>query len=133
MSNYDDIISLPHPTSQKHKRMSLRDRAAQFAPFSALTGYDDAVEETARVTDSQTSVSDDVILLLDSKLRHLAEHEKEHPTICVTFFLHDERKSGGEYVTKNGNLKRIDDYEKVLVLSDRTRIEFGNIINIELE
>ena len=133
MNNYDDIINLPHPTSQKHKRMSLRDRAAQFAPFAALTGYDDAVEETARFTSEQTSVSDDVILLLDSKLRHLAAHESQHPAICITYFKHDEKKSGGEYVTKKGNLKKIDDFEKVLVLSDKTRIAFGDIVSIEVE
>ena len=130
---YDDIINLPHHVSQKHKQMPLSDRAAQFAPFAALTGYGDAVEETARVTDVQTDISDDEIMLLDAKLRSLAEQENQHPEICVTYFKHDEKKSGGEYITVRGSLKKIDDFEKVLVLSDKTRIEFGDIVNIEYE
>ena len=109
---YDDIINLSHPTSKKHPRMPIRDRAAQFAPFAALVGYDDAVEETARVTDEMVEQSDEMKAVIDEKLRYLSERIGEMPTILVTYFLPDSKKSGGEYKIFEGRLKHLDDYNK---------------------
>ena len=131
MKDYSDIIDLPHPTSQKHKRMSLHDRAAQFAPFAALTGYDDAVEETARVTDEQSFISNDEIEALDASLRRLSEIQRQNPLICITYFEHDTKKSGGKYITCRANLKKIDDIEKCVTLTDGRIIPFSDIVGIE--
>lgn len=105
---YDDIISLPHPTSSRHPRMPISDRAAQFSPFAALAGHSAALAETARLTDRQIELSDDDKAVLDQKQRILLEHIKECPEITVTWFRPDEKKDGGQYITTTGRLRRID-------------------------
>ena len=94
---YDDIANLPHPTSKKHPRMSMEERAAQFSPFAALTGFGAVLQETGRLTGSRRGLTDSDIRQLEEQLTWLAEHEGEHPKITVTYFLPDERKEGGEY------------------------------------
>ena len=114
--SYDDIIHLSRPISKKHPQMPIRDRAAQFAPFAALTGHKEAISETERLTDAKR------ILL----------HIKEQPKIRVTYFKADERKEGGAYLTLIMNLKRIDDYNRRLIFSDHSWIPLDDIYEIEL-
>ena len=130
---YDDIINLGHPTSKKHPRMPIRDRAAQFAPFAALVGYDDAVEETARVTDDMIEQSDEMKAIIDQKLRYLSEHIGEMPTVLVTYFLPDEKKSGGEYKIFEGRLKRLDDYDAVMIFECGKKIPYDKIYSVEIK
>ena len=118
---YDDIINLPHPTSVKHPRMPLSDRAAQFAPFAALSGHSTALAETARLTDQ------------DLKQQLLLERIKEQPEIMVTWFQPDEKKDGGRYIVSTGRLKRIHEAEQVLILTDGLKIPIGDIIELESE
>lgn len=126
---YDDIINLPHPTSQKHPRMSLYDRAAQFSPFAALTGHDAAIKETARFTEEQMEQSEDLISRLNEKLQIISDNPGTE--ITVTCFVPDERKTGGAYVSHTGIVKKIDDYEHTLVMEDRTIIPISQISEIE--
>lgn len=130
-SKYDDIINLPHHISQRHPQMSQRDRAAQFAPFAALTGHDAAIEETARLTDSMVELGEDVRIELDRKQHMLLSILHEHPEITVTYFQADERKSGGAYVTVSGNLKDISEGTRCIVLAGGKHIHFDSIIDIE--
>ena len=128
---YDDIINLPHHTSPRHPRMSMRDRAAQFAPFSALTGYGDAIDETARLTDGRIELSEDAKALLDMKQRILAEQIHTHPQISVTYFVPDSRKTGGTYKTVLGRLKRIDEVEKMLIFTDGQIVPVDDVLSID--
>ena len=104
---YDDIISLPHPTSAKHPRMPLSDRAAQFSPFAALSGHGAAIAETARLTDRRIELDEDTRAMLDLKQQILADRIAERPEISVVWFRPDEKKDGGQYVTTVGQLKRL--------------------------
>ena len=131
MKDYSDIIGLPHHTSAKHPRMPRADRAAQFAPFSALTGYGDVIDETARLTDSRLTLSEESKTLLDLKQRLLSELADSHPEIVVTYFEDDKRKSGGAYRTHAGSLKRVDEAESFLLFCDGTRIPFARIYGID--
>lgn len=128
---YDDIINLHHPTSVNHPRMSLYDRAAQFSPFAALTGHDAAIKETARLTEQKIEQSEDMISLLNEKLQMVADNLGTEVTI--TYFVPDERKSGGAYVSHTGTVRRIDDYEHTLVMTDKTVIPIEQISEIESE
>ena len=127
---YDDIINLPHHVSKSRKQMSLHDRAAQFSPFAALTGYGDAVHETARLTDEYIELDDGQKDILNAQLKKLYEHIAEHPDIKLTYFLPDSKKSGGAYTTISGNVKKIDTYKRTLVFQDKTEIPFDNIYKI---
>lgn len=131
MGKYDDIINLPHHVSTTHHRMSMLERAAQFQPFRALTGYEDAVQETARLTDAQVELTEDEKSLLDRKLQELADRIDTHPQVTLTWFQPDKRKAGGAYISATGQLKKIDDYEGVLVLIVDTRIPIENIVDIQ--
>ncbi len=128
---YDDIINLPHPTSTKHPRMSLYNRAAQFSPFAALTGHEAAIAETARLTERKIEQSEDVINRLNEKLQIIADNFDTEVTI--TYFVPDERKSGGAYVSHTGTVKRIDDYERTVVMTDKTVIPIEQISEIDSE
>ena len=105
---YDDIINLPHHVSKTRPQMSMVDRAAQFSPFAALTGYDAAIKETGRLTDEKVNLSEEEKEALDRKQQILMEWLGDHPALTITFFVPDEKKSGGAYMTKSGNLKKID-------------------------
>ncbi len=128
---YDGIINLPHHRSETHPHMSAHNRAAQFSPFAALVGYDDAVEETARLTGSKISLSDDELGELNRKISALAEKISERPEVTVTYFKPDELKEGGEYVTATKILKKIDEFERCLVFADRSKVLFDNIFSID--
>ena len=131
MGRYDDIIDLPHHVSTTHHRMSMLERAAQFQPFRALTGYEDAVRETARLTDDQVELTEDEKALLDGKLQRLADNLASHPLVTVTYFQPDKKKAGGAYVTATGELKKIDDFTSTLLLTGGERIPIENIVDIQ--
>lgn len=128
---YDDIIMLPHHVSVNRPHMSLHDRAAQFSPFAALTGYGDAVKETARLTDSRVELDENSKAFLDERLRLLQEQINNHPRITVTYFQPDQKKTGGAYVEAAGDIKKIEIYERVIVLCDGKRIPIDEVIRIE--
>jgi len=137
---YDDIISLPHPTSAKHPRMPLSDRAAQFAPFAAqfapfaaLSDHSAALAETARLTDQRMELDKDARAALDLKQQLLLERIKERPEITVTWFQPDAKKDGGRYIVSTGRLKRIHEADQVLILADGLRIPIGDIVELESE
>ena len=133
IEKYGDIINLGHPTSKKHPRMPVRDRAAQFAPFAALVGYDDAVEETARVTDDMIEQSDEMMAVIDEKLRYLSERIGEMPTVLVTYFLPDAKKSGGEYKIFEGRIKRLDDHDAMMIFECGKKIPYDKIYSVEIK
>ncbi len=128
---YDDIIHLPHHVSATHPHMTIIDRAAQFSPFAALTGYDAAIKETARLTDWRIELDESMQDALNDKLQIIADRLKEHPEIAVSYFQPDAKKSGGAYVTAAGPVKKIDDYERVVVMTDGTAIPIDEIISID--
>ena len=130
---YDDIINLPHYVSPTWPRMSMIDRAAQFSPFAALTGYDAAIKETGRLTDQRIELSEDSRAALDRKQQLLVECLADHPEVSVTYFIPDERKSGGAYVTVTGIVKKVDDYQRLLLLTDGTKIPLDDILDLESE
>ena len=130
MSEYDDIIDLPRPKSA-HEPMPMSDRAAQFSPFAALTGYEDAIDETARLTDARVELGESAVEELERALAGIAARISERPDVTVTYFVPDGRKSGGAYVTRAGALKRIDEAEREIVFADGTRIAVWDIVSIE--
>ena len=131
MSYYDDIINLPHHQSKNHPHMSLYDRAAQFAPFAALTGYDDAVKEARRLTDSKPELDENQLEELDQKLADLMTCIEEHPEVTITYFEPDDKKEGGAYVTCVGKIKKIDGYKRRLIFEDSKDINIDNIKEME--
>ncbi len=128
---YDDIIHLPHPVSDKRPGMPMIDRAAQFSPFSALTGYEDVIEETGRLTDHALELTDSRKDQLNEQLRILEENSRIHPAVTVVYFEPDQRKNGGSYVTATGHVKRVDSYEQVLRLSDGREIPLEAIRSLK--
>ena len=130
---YEDILNLPHHVSKTRPQMSMLDRAAQGSPFAALTGYDDAIKETGRLTDEKIEMDEDRKAALDMKQAYLIEMIDEQPEISITYFLPDAKKSGGAYVTVTGNLKRFDEYERLLILTDSRKIPMDDIANIECD
>lgn len=133
LHKYDAIINLPHPTSKKHPRMSMLNRAAQFSPFAALTGYDAAVKETARLTEQRVELDEYSKAALDERLRIIQEHLSETPQVTITFFQPDSRKAGGAYLSVTGCIKKIDTYEKCVVMMDKQKIPIEEIFEIETE
>ena len=131
MDGYEDILNLPHHVSKTRPQMSMLDRVAQFSPFAALTGYDDAIKETGRLTDEKIEMDEDRKAALDMKQAYLIEMIDEQPEISITYFLPDAKKSGGAYVTVTGNLKRFDEYERLLILTDGKKIPMDDIADIE--
>lgn len=132
MSNpYEDIMHLSRPVSTRHLPMSMHDRAAQFSPFAALTGYDAAIEETARLTDRQTELAESSKEALDKKIRVIQDVIDTMPEVTVTFFEPDLRKAGGAYRTISGRVKKIDEYNKALIFQDDSVIHFWQLHQIE--
>lgn len=129
-NKYDDIINMPHHQSATHPQMSMMDRAAQFSPFAALTGHEDAIKETARLVEERMELDEDTLRKLDEQLQLIRAKIEEHPTVVITYFLSDERKEGGAYVTVSGAVKKIDEYEQIIILQDGTRIPLGDIVGI---
>lgn len=131
-SSYNDIIDHPHHVSTRHPRMSITDRAAQFSPFAALTGYGDVIKETARLTDRKPELSESEKAELDYKLKMACNYPGEKPTVTITYFAPDPKKDGGSYHTVSGQIKKIDDYKKQVVLLDNSRIDIDCILEIQL-
>lgn len=130
-NDYEDIINLPHYQSTKRVHMSNYDRAAQFSPFAALTGYDDAVKETARLTDSKIELDEYELQALNEKLNIIQDRLRDEPELSIIYFVADKKKSGGSYTTVSGTVKRVDDYEQVLLMNDGNKIPIADILNIE--
>ena len=128
---YDDIINLPHHVSTTHPQMSRQDRAAQFSPFAALTGYDAAVKETARLTDRRMELDEYEKTALDEKLKEALKYPEEE--ITITYFRPDERKAGGSYLTVRSKVRKIKESERLIVLEDGTKIPLDDISEIEVE
>ena len=124
---YDDIIDLPHHEPTTRPRMAIESRAAQFSPFAALTGYDDATREEARFVDMKQELSEDMKDMIDAKLAVIEQHIKEQPEISVTYFQPDEKKTGGRYTTVSGNVKKLDGVEHVIIMADGTKIPIGDV------
>ena len=131
MSNYDDIINLPHHVSSKRKQMSIEARSAQFAPFAALTGYDEKVKETSRLTEKKHILDEDQKEILNNKLMYILENIETKPEITFTYFLKDSKKAGGKYEEKTGVVRKINMVEQYIQFTDRTKIKINNIIGIE--
>ena len=130
---YDDIINLPHHVSKAHPQMSMFNRAAQFSPFAALTGFDGAIKETARLTNERIELDETTKTVLDEKLRIVQEQLGSQPEIEITFFQPDEMKTGGAYISVIGVVKKIDGYEQTVVMREETRIPIEDIIGIKGE
>lgn len=130
-NKYDDIIHLPHPTSKKHPRMSIEQRAAQFAPFAALRGYSDAINESNRMTENRCELTEEEQAILNMRFRYLKEREEQRPYIRVVYFVPDLTKKGGCYRTSEGYCRRVDEYHQSIILTDGLKISFGDIIGLE--
>lgn len=137
--SYDDIIHLPHHVSKTHPQMSMLNRAAQFSPFAALTGYEGQIGEAARLTDERMELSENEKEQLDEKLRFLFDCLDDRPTVRITYFVPDRRKTGGSYITAAGIVKKIDVSGQRIVLyaengiSDGTSISIGDIAELDCE
>ena len=131
MENYEDIINLPHHISATRPQMPMSDRAAQFSPFAALTGYDAAIKETGRLTDTKIELDDEGLNDLNAKFLFLVEHLKDEPEVSITYFKADERKAGGAYLEATGIVKKLDDFERMITMQDGEKISMDNILSIE--
>lgn len=130
---YEDIINLPHHVSKTRPQMPELERAAQFSPFAALTGYDAAIQETGRLTDERIDFGEETKAMLDMKQQYLSDIIADQPEITVTYFVPDEKKAGGAYITVTGNLKRIEEYERMMILTNGKKIPMDEIADIEAD
>ena len=133
MKNYDDIINMPHHTSTKYPRMSVEARAAQFAAFAALTGFEDAIKETSRLTSAKIEQDEYVLADLNKRLNIIKENMDKSLVVEITYFKGDEKKEGGSYVSCVGEIKKIDEYNNVIIMRDKTTIPMCDVSNIEGE
>lgn len=131
MGKYDSIIHNPHHVSKNRPQMALSDRAAQFAPFAALTGYDDMVKETARLVDEKRDMSEEQLMDLDFKTKYITEHIKDEPIVTITYFVPDSKKAGGKYITKEGKIKKFEKYNRFFVFTDGTIVPLADVWSIE--
>mgnify|MGYP000245340511 FL=1 len=130
---YDEIMGLPHHVSKTRPQMPMSDRASQFAPFAALTGYDAAIKETGRLTDERIELDVEALSALDMKYQLLMEALDEAPEVTITYFQPDERKAGGKYVSAVGAVKKIDDFERRITMQDGAKIPMDDVLSIEGE
>ncbi len=130
---YDDILELPHHVSKTRPQMPMSDRAAQFAPFAALTGYEAAIRETGRRTEVKIDLGEDALAALNQRYLHLVEVLPQRPHISITYFCPDERKSGGAYITIIGIVAKADTAKRRLTLEDGTEIPLDDILSLEGE
>lgn len=130
--NYEDMLPMQHPTSKRHPAMSMYDRAAQFSPFAALTGHEDAIKETGRLTDEKMVLTEQKKEELDRVLQILMEHISKRPSVRITFFKADEKKSGGKYLTITEKLVKINDRERCFVFDTGLQIELDDIYEISI-
>lgn len=133
MSEYDDIINMQHHVSLKHKHMPIADRAAQFAPFAALVGYDEAVRETARLTEEKIEQSEETLEELNLKLHRIIESIDTKPEVLITYFEKDERKQGGAYVTICARAVKVDEFKRTLLLDNKTELSLEAISAIDIK
>ena len=131
ISKYEDIINMPHHVSKKHPHMSILDRAAQFAPYAALTGHKDLIDETARLTDRKIDLNEEEKKILNYKLKIILDQIDLKPMVKITYFMKDNRKDGGCYLSITGIVKRIDDFKKVIILDDNSKISIDDVLDIE--
>jgi len=130
---YEDIVDLPHHVSKKHPQPTMADRAARFAPFAAITGYEEMVLEEARVTDDRIEMDESSKAALNEKLNMILEFIDEQSEVSITYFEPDKRKAGGAYVTVTGTVKRIDEYEHLVIMTDGKKINIDDIYNLQGE
>lgn len=130
MNKYEDIINLEHHIPERHPQMTIEARAAQFAPFAALTGYDTAIKETARLTDEKIEIDEGLKAILNNKLQIILQNIKDNPEVTFTYFVQDNKKQGGKYITTKCNVKKIDITNGYIILNDKTKILINDIINI---
>lgn len=126
-NKYQDIINLPHYEPKKHPRMSIESRSAQFAPFSALTGYDDVVKETGRLTQRKLELSEEQKINISLKLQEALDNKKE---VLIKYFIKDIKKQGGKYSEKTGIIKKYDQIKQMIIFYDKTQIEINNVVEI---
>ena len=131
--NYDDMIYMEHPKSRNHPPMPIKKRAAQFAPFAALSGHNEAVRETERLTDQRIELDETEKQRLDAKFLLIEEHLSTHPDITITYFLPDRTKEGGKYQIILGKIKKMDPIAKRIVLMDGEEIPIEDVIDIDAE
>ena len=132
-NRYDEIINLPHHVSKTRPQMPMSDRAAQFAPFAALTGYDAAIKETGRLTDEKIEMDEEALNILNMKFQILVDSLDDEPEVTFTYFKPDERKAGGAYIEVTGTVKKVDDFERLIVMHNGTKMPMDDILNIEGE
>ena len=130
---YDEIMGLPHHVSKTRPQMPMSDRAAQFAPFAALTGYDSAIKETGRLTDERIELDEGALTALNMRYQLLMDALDEAPEVTITYFRPDERKAGGKYVSAVGAVKKIDDFERRITMQDGAKIPMDDVLSIEGE
>lgn len=133
VNRYADIMDLPHHVSVTRTRMSVHDRAAQFSPFAALTGYEAVIKESGRLTDKRMELDEDNKATLNERIQLLMEHLGEKPEVTITYFQPDERKAGGAYVQTTGQVKKVDEYESAVIMVDGLNIPIEQIYEIECE
>ena len=129
-NRYDEIMGLPHHVSTTRPQMPLSDRAAQFAPFAALTGYDSAIKETGRLTDERIELDEEALTALDRKYQLLIEALDDAPEVTIIYFQPDERKAGGQYVSATGTVKKVDTFGRRILLQDGTRIPLDSVFDL---
>ena len=132
-NRYNEIINLPHHVSKTRPQMPMSDRAAQFAPFAALTGYDSAIKETGRLTDEKIEMDEEALNILNMKFQTLVDSLDDEPEVTFTYFKPDERKAGGAYIEITGTVKKVDDFERLIVMQNGTKMPMDDIQNIEGE
>ena len=130
---YEDIVNLPPHISKKHPQPTMMDRAARFAPFAAITGYEEMVLEEARITEERIDLDEGTLSILNEKLNMIQEFIDEEPEVTITYFEPDKKKSGGAYVSVTGIVKRIDEYEHIVLMNDGKRIPIGEIYDVQSE
>lgn len=133
MKKYSDIITLPHHVSQTRAQMPVRNRAAQFAPFAALMGYDNVIAETARATSEKPELSEEMQEIIDLKLKMIVKSICENPKVSITYFVADKLKSGGAYECATGCVKRVDDIERTIIFMDGRSVSIPDICSVEGE
>ena len=129
-NKYDDIINFPHHISKKHPQMSIEARSAQFAPFAALTGYEDLLKEISRMTDEEVEINEDQKEILDTKIQILKEYIDTKPLVCVVYFIKDNLKSGGKYETLIENVIKINEYSQSMIFESGKEIYLKNIVDL---
>lgn len=132
-NKYDDIIHLPHPVSKRHPQMPMMDRAAQFSPFAALMGHGEAIKETERLTQPRVELDENEKNFLNEKLREIQMNLSEKPRVKIVYYVQDEKKAGGTYVTFEGNVRKIDAYQKKMIFEDGTAVDMKDIADITNE